>query len=505
MPVKYLACLLTLLVWLTQPALAQLDTTGGKFYQPLYSDPAPSVSTGVAFGSYPTSQSSTQPLLMDVYQPIGGPNTPRPLIILAHGGAFVFGNRADYDVTELCRRFARLGYVTASIDYRLESPFTYSGARAVVQAMQDMRAAVRFFRQDAATTNSYNINPDYIFVGGSSAGALTALHVAYLDQQAELDALNAGVPGGLEGSGGNPGYSSAVRAVINLCGALGRSAWLGPGDEPLVSVHGTMDAVVPYGRGSTFTGDIVYGSGALHPRADSVGVLNRLRTFKGAGHVPYNGLSAAQLAYMDTTFRTVRDFLRPLLAQPAPLPVRLSSFTAVRQGGTVLLRWQSAQELNSAGYEVQVSAEGKQYVRLGFVPSSAATTSNSVSYEFRDADAAGPGLRYYRLRQLDLDGTAHYFGPRVVASVASAARLMAFPNPVNGTEAYAQVTVTAPTTARLELSNALGQLLYQQELTLPAGPTRISLPQFGTYPAGAYYLVLHSQGAAPQRLTLLRR
>ncbi|GAB3830830.1 carboxylesterase family protein [Hymenobacter jeollabukensis] len=498
---KHFFLLLSLLAGLIRPAAAQIDTTGGQFHQPLY--PTPSVTTGVVFGSAPNSGGTTQTLLMDIYQPAGGPATPRPLIILAHGGAFLSGARTDFDVSELCRRFARLGYVTASIDYRLESFFTFNGARAVVNAVHDMRAAVRFFRQDAATTNQYNVNSGYIFAGGSSAGAITAVHVSYLDKEAELSALNApGVAPGLEGSSGNPGYSSAIGAGINLCGAIGNLSWIEAGDEPLVSVHGTADGIVPYGTGPTFTGDVVNGSGAIKPRADAVGVPNTLYRFSKAGHVPYNGSSATQVAYMDTTFRTVRDFLRPLLVVTSSLPVRLTSFTAEQLGPHALLRWETAQEENSAGYEVEVSTDGHTFRQLGFVPSVAPNTTGRVGYRFRDQEAGKKGLRYYRLRQLDLDGQAAYYGPRTVY-FGALEQLTVYPNPVSGPA----TTVLVPATAAgvLELRDALGRLISRQPVPPATGATHVALPQLADCPAGVYHLLLRDATGPVQQVRLLKQ
>jgi acetyl esterase/lipase len=493
--------LLLLLCWLARPALAQIDTTGGKFYRPLY---VPTGTANVQFGSAVNSGGTTQALRMDIYYPSNGPATPRPVVILAHGGFFIGGTRTEFAVSELCRRLASLGYVAASIDYRLESVFSYSGSRAVVNAVHDMRAAVRFFRQDAATTNTYNVDPLYIFAGGSSAGAVTAVHVAYLDQDAELAELNApGVAAGLEGNSGNPGHSSAIVAAINLCGAIGDLDWLQPGDEPLVSLHGNLDTTVPYGVGATATGDVVYGSGVIKPRADAVGVPNTLYTFRGAGHVPYNGTSARQLAYMDTTFWTVRNFLRPLLAAASPLPVTLTSFEAVRVGNAALLRWTTAQEENSAGYEVEASADGHHFRRLGFVPSAAPHSTTQQHYSFRDTEPGKPAQRYYRLRQLDLDGSAHYYGPRLVRFAPTTA-LAAYPNPATETAA-AWISTATSTTGQLELHDALGRVLSQQPLQLPAGQTQVPLPVLAGLPGGVYQLVLRCADGSVQQTRLLKR
>jgi acetyl esterase/lipase len=322
---KQLFTILLLALVLARPAAAQIDTTGGRYYKPLFANVT--VTQNVVFGSAVTLQGTTQTLRMDIYQPTGDTELQRPVLIFAHEGAFVTGSKSDQPMTEICTRFARLGYVTASIDYRLISPLmlltpadTINLGREAIAATQDLRAAVRFFRQDAATTRQYRVHSGYIFAGGSSAGAFVALQTAYLDREAEVPAYyNLAQLGGLEGNSGNPGYGSAVRGVINLCGALGRREWLEAGSAPLVSLHGTADNTVPFGVGAPGLGlppQRLYGSGAIKPRADAVGVPNVLYPFRGAGHVPYNGTSANGVAYMDTTFRTVRDFLRPILRQP---------------------------------------------------------------------------------------------------------------------------------------------------------------------------------------------
>lgn len=200
-----------------------------------------------------------------------------------------------------------------------------------------------------------------------------ALQTGYLDKASEVPAyIGLADLGGLEGNSGNPGYSSTVRGVINLCGALGRPAWIEPGNVPLVSLHGTADAVVPYGAGTVGGGlppQKVYGSSILHARATTVGIVNRLYTFKRAGHVPYSGGSAAALAYMDTTTRVVRDFLRPLLRQPAVVTAAKSVAATTPQAypvpaaGMVRLQWPAALVFRPQPVEV-VDATGRVVRRL---------------------------------------------------------------------------------------------------------------------------------------------
>ena len=334
---KILLLLLLLLLGIGPAAQAQIDTTGGRYYRPIFANVT--VTPDVVYGAAVTYTGTNQTLLLDIYQPTGDALARRPVILFAHQGGFLTGSRTDAYMVNICTRMARLGYVAASIEYRLGFPITgfplpaadtVGVAQAAVRGMQDLRAAVRFFRKDAATTNTYKVNPSYIATGGSSAGAFMALEIGYLDKASEVPAyVGLAALGGIEGSSGNPGYSSAVLAVLNLSGATENPSLIEAGNAPLLSVHGTADGTVPYfqGRvGSLLPPKYVYGSGRLHPRATAVGIRNTLVRLSRAGHIPFESTSAAGLAYADTTFRAIRDFLRPSLGQAGTvLAVRAGS------------------------------------------------------------------------------------------------------------------------------------------------------------------------------------
>ena len=316
------ACCLLAAPGLASAQLAPIDTTGGRFYQPVFANVT--VTSGVPYAAVTSYAGAAQSLTMDIYQPAGDTVKRRPLIIFAHQGGFLIGSKTDAYMVAVCTRMARLGYVTASIDYRLGFPLTglaapadtVGVAQAAIRAMQDMRAAVRFFRNDAATAKAYRVYSNYIVVGGSSAGAFAALETGYLDKASEVPTyVGLAALGGIEGSGGNAGYSSAVAAVLNLSGATQSPSIIEAGNAPLCSVHGTADVTVPYLQGRIGGGLIppkyVYGSGRLNPRATALGIRNTLRTLTGAGHIPFEN----NAAYADTAFWTIRDFLRPILRQ----------------------------------------------------------------------------------------------------------------------------------------------------------------------------------------------
>jgi poly(3-hydroxybutyrate) depolymerase len=277
------------------------------------------ITSNIVYGQNATFSGANKILKLDFYEPTGDTSLARPLIIWTHGGSFLGGSKTDVDMVALSNAFAKKGYVCASIDYRTGffPVDSANSVKAVMRAVQDMRAAIRFFYKDRADgINTYKIDTNNIFVGGSSAGAITALHLAYLDRSCEINdyvptaTLNA--LGGLEGNSGNPCYSSRVNGVINLCGALAQYGWLETGNLPVCSMHGTVDGTVKYNRGVVNPGvALMYldGSRMIHEQAQAVNVQSNFYTFYGADHVPYLGTGATEIAYMDTTVNFVRDYL----------------------------------------------------------------------------------------------------------------------------------------------------------------------------------------------------
>lgn len=247
--------------------------------------------TTVTYGENTSVTGNLEVLQMDVYEPVGDAATMRPVIVLAHGGSFVFGERGD--MAGIATEYAKMGYVAVSITYRLYPLFELGFPNEtqmidqVVKAVTDMKSAIRYMRKDAATDNMFKADPNYIVVGGLSAGAITAMHTAHLgldDQVTQViqDAVDAN--GGYEGTTGNDGYSSEVTAVVNMSGGLHDKNYLDADDAPFISMHGDADATVPYNNGQA--ADVVYidGSGDVHPVADLVGVDNYLVTVPGGGH-----------------------------------------------------------------------------------------------------------------------------------------------------------------------------------------------------------------------------
>jgi hypothetical protein len=193
---------------------------------------------------------------------------------------------------------AENGYVVAAMRYRLiDVPITSLSEQliqqAVVDAIHDMKAVIRYFHKSAEEDNPYNIDTNNIIVGGHSAGAIMGLHLAYLDTKQEVKSFGGDTlwqyyqeNGGFSGDSGNQGYSENFRAVLNISGGLSDPNFIQNGDKPIVSHHGTADDVVPYGTGDAAgTGVVIYGSSLIHDRADELGIENKLFTREGGDHI----------------------------------------------------------------------------------------------------------------------------------------------------------------------------------------------------------------------------
>ncbi|MCG9910713.1 MAG: T9SS type A sorting domain-containing protein [Flavobacteriales bacterium] len=336
-------------------------------------------------------------LLLDFYEPANDPIAQRPLIILVHGGSFIGGSKTDDPaVTEHCIRFAKMGYATASINYTLGfdqfPPQQESAARTVYRAARELKTAVRFFRKDAATDNLYKINPNVIFFGGNSAGAITALHAAYLDQYSELPAgidTSALAQGNMEGTAfGHPGYSSQVSGVINMAGAIGDTAWMDNNHIiPVVSAHGDDDGTVPYGSETiVFLGAFpvlpVDGSGSIDQYTTNNGMNADLLIFPGDDHCPWN----SNATKMTQVINHNRDFLYNILCVLADIEENPSMEMNVfpnPSAGTFSIQVPQQEEMLSftmVDITGKTVLSGKQSAANGIISVSAENLNSGVYY-----------------------------------------------------------------------------------------------------------------------------
>ena len=296
MKVKLLALLLT---------FTAINTYGQRFLYPVFT--TVNITSNITYGNALNYKNQNQVLKLDFYEPTGDTVNKRPLIIYMHGGGFTDINQSKTlpHIKMFCDSFALRGYAVASIDYRLDTALSN---RAVINAMHDARAAVRFFKANAAI---YKIDTAKIFMGGESAGAISSLNVNYIHKPGELlypSVAPYNTNGTVEGNSGNPGYSSKTKATLCFCGGT-KTAALDPvfdttamqvSDPPLLQLHGTSDPVIP----------VQYGL-AIAIRAKNVGIPFLFYPLYGATHCPWFYSLPNWSVYLDTLIQYTAAFLHP--------------------------------------------------------------------------------------------------------------------------------------------------------------------------------------------------
>ncbi|MBC8066158.1 MAG: alpha/beta hydrolase [Chlorobia bacterium] len=185
-------------------------------------------------------------LKLDLYR--ASTSAKAPGVVLIHGGGFTGGSKGG-QTGSLSRYLAERGFVCVDINYRLQRDIGGPIRDAILAAVEDAGKALDWM---VANADRYGIDKKRLAIGGSSAGAITALFSTYGDNRSKVP----------------------VKAVIDLWGGMyGQQSAMKKGDPPMLIIHGTEDRVVSYQLAE-----------ALMVRAKEVGVSTELKKVVGAGH-----------------------------------------------------------------------------------------------------------------------------------------------------------------------------------------------------------------------------
>jgi hypothetical protein len=158
----------------------------------------------ITYGSALNFNGEVDSLHLDIYLPDCNDATQtskRPLLVWIHGGSFIAGSKDEVSIQALCKSFAKRGYVTASIDYRLGfisdegnwqcnypnyscvfATDSSEWARAYYRSVQDGKGALRYLIN---RYEEFRIDTNNVFVAGESAGSFVALGIGLLDTVTE--------------------------------------------------------------------------------------------------------------------------------------------------------------------------------------------------------------------------------------------------------------------------------------------------------------------------------
>jgi acetyl esterase/lipase len=159
----------------------------------------------VVLQNIPYRKGASRHWKLDLAMPRDTQGAPRPAIVVIHGGGWLEGDKSsfasrDHGVPGNIVDFAALGFVAATINYRL------SGEARFPAALEDCKCAVRWLRAHA---RDYNLDPDHIGAYGNSAGGHLAMLLGMVGKEARL-----------EGDGPYQDQSSRVQSVVSDSGPI---------------------------------------------------------------------------------------------------------------------------------------------------------------------------------------------------------------------------------------------------------------------------------------------
>jgi len=158
----------------------------------------------------------------------------------------------------------------------------------------------------------------------------------------------------------------------------------------------------------------------------------------------------------------------PLIAQccacvSSILPIELVSFNATPDGNDVLINWVTAAEINNDGFVIERSSDGMDFEKLAMVTAQG-SEYYGAEYRYKDENPIS-GTSFYRLKQIDIDGTEEIF-EIVSVSITSALRieLNIYPNPSNGNI----ITISVPDEMHgkdiiYEITDLSGRRIYMDQ------------------------------------------
>lgn len=177
------------------------------------------------------------------------------------------------------------------------------------------------------------------------------------------------------------------------------------------------------------------------------------------------------------------------LTETPAVPVTLSSFTGHREGTVNVLSWTTASEANSTGFELQRSADGRNFSKIAFVGTKAVegNSSLSLSYGYNDVKPFA-GTTYYRLKQMDKDGRYRFSNVVTIRGTRAGELVLSsvYPNPATS---KLNVVLNAPANDEVAFvfTDLAGKVVMQHQKQLISGDNNIVL-DIASLPSGSYML-----------------
>jgi hypothetical protein len=311
-----------------------------------------------------------------------------------------------------------------------------------------------------------------------------------------------------------------INAVSNGTSEVNLSWTNGSGSNRAVFMKQTSAAESPAPVDNT-----TYAAGSIFMTGDQVGSSGWYCVYDGnEPSVTVSGLDEdtpyrVMVCEYNVTAGTIRYNVSDSTDNPipyvTPLPIQLASFTVTPVGETrALLRWNTVSELNNYGFTIQRhAAHESTFVDIAgvFIPGHG-TTNEPQSYSHTDSSLT-PGTWFYRLKQMDLDGSIHYSEGVRVTTLTGAGEIPVpttflldqnYPNPFNPSTLI-RYGIPHASFVRLTVYNVLGQEMARLVGEMkPAGYHQVQFNGSGL-PSGVYvYRLEAGEFSATKKILLMK-
>jgi hypothetical protein len=166
------------------------------------------------------------------------------------------------------------------------------------------------------------------------------------------------------------------------------------------------------------------------------------------------------------------------------LSVQKIDISALLNGNSAKVKWQTTQEENVATYYVERSIDG---INFTTVTTALSKGNGSFSYEVSDdISQLNATVVYYRIKAVDNSGVSKY-SPRASISLTGSVKLVVSPNPFTETVSIS-ISSMEKAKAELRLINLTGQIVFQKATTIEKGRNSIVLNEFSHISKGTYFL-----------------
>lgn len=244
------------------------------------------------------------PLHMDIYTPNSALEAKNPVLVFVHGGGFFFGDKRNKLQKEITDNLLDNEFTVVSIDYRLGAKLWGFNdiKKAIYCSVQDVRSALRYVTHYA---DELNIDPDRLYLAGSSAGGIIALQAAFMDEDEVFECCEKkgfkNTFGQLNNSGNTLNNSYKLAGVISMWGSITDLNMIDRRNHiPTLLFHGTKDNILYNDSGtplyeylgesfckSFFKSEELYGSGAIYQYMRERDMPVKYIAFSGYNHAPH--------------------------------------------------------------------------------------------------------------------------------------------------------------------------------------------------------------------------